>query len=228
MWEWPRRGRGIGQASGAAFGALGPIPVSSMRMLVATIVMLALVRPKLVGRPKGEWLGIVVYGLAMAAMNVCLYSAIDRIPMGVAVTLEFLGPCVVALAGSHHWREGLCAVVALVGEGLISFTPGGYFTGRLPVRAGLGRVLRPVHALRRPGRQDGRRARRARPVGHGRGAGHFAGIHRSRPACVGRPVGRHRRLGGAGSRDSLHDGHVVRAYHVGARGRHACSPSTPP
>lgn len=155
-------------------------------------------------------------------------SAIDRIPMGVAVTLEFLGPCVVALAGSHHWREGLCAVVALVGEGLISFTPGGYFTGRLPVRAGLGRVLRPVHALRRPGRQDGRRARRARPVGHGRGAGHFAGIHRSRPACVGRPVGRHRRLGGAGSRDSLHDGHVVRAYHVGARGRHACSPSTPP
>ena len=116
-----------------------------MRMLVATIVMLALVRPKLVGRPKGEWLGIVVYGLAMAAMNVCLYSAIDRIPMGVAVTLEFLGPCVVALAGSHHWREGLCAVVALVGEGLISFTPGGYFTGRLPVRAGLGREIGRAH-----------------------------------------------------------------------------------
>ncbi|WP_340505056.1 EamA family transporter [Bifidobacterium breve] len=113
--------------SASLFSALGPIPVSSMRMLVAAIVMLALVRPKLVGRPKGEWLGIVVYGLAMAAMNICLYSAIDRIPMGVAVTLEFLGPCVVALAGSHHWREGLCAVVALVGVGLISFTPGGYF-----------------------------------------------------------------------------------------------------
>ena len=113
--------------SASLFGALGPIPVSSMRMLVAAIVILALTRPKLAGRSKGEWLGIVVYGLAMAAMNVCLYSAIDRIPMGVAVTLEFLGPCVVALAGSHHWREGLCAVVALVGVGLISFTPGGYF-----------------------------------------------------------------------------------------------------
>lgn len=113
--------------SASLFGALGPIPVSSMRMLVAAIVILALTRPKLAGRSKGEWLGIVIYGLAMAAMNVCLYSAIDRIPMGVAVTLEFLGPCVVALAGSHHWREGLCAVVALVGVGLISFTPGGYF-----------------------------------------------------------------------------------------------------
>ena len=89
------------------------------------------------------------------------------------------------------------------------------------VMLALVRVLRPVHALRRPGRQDGHRARRARLVGHGRGAGHFAGIHQSRPAHVGRPVGHHRRLGGAGSRDSLHDGHVVRAYHVGARGRHA-------
>ena len=85
------------------------------------------------------------------------------------------------------------------------------------VMLALVRVLRPVHALRRPGRQDGHRARRARLVGHGRGAGHFAGIHQSRPAHVGRPVGHHRRLGGAGSRDSLHDGHVVRAYHVGAR-----------
>ncbi|PJM79094.1 EamA family transporter [Bifidobacterium scaligerum] len=113
--------------SASLFDALGPIPVSSMRMLVAATVMLALIRPKLTGRPKDEWLGIVVYGLAMAAMNICLYSAIDRIPMGVAVTLEFLGPCVVALAGSRHWREGLCAVVALVGVGLISFTPGGYF-----------------------------------------------------------------------------------------------------
>lgn len=113
--------------SASLFDALGPIPVSSMRMLIAAIVMLVLIRPKLVGRSKGEWLGIVVYGLAMAAMNICLYSAIDRIPMGVAVTLEFLGPCVVALAGSRHWREGLCAVVALAGVGLISFTPGGYF-----------------------------------------------------------------------------------------------------
>ncbi|MBT1175333.1 EamA family transporter [Bifidobacterium sp. LC6] len=113
--------------SASLFDALGPIPVSSMRMLVAAIVMLVLVRPKLTDRSKDEWVGIVVYGLAMAAMNICLYSAIDHIPMGVAVTLEFLGPCVVALTGSHHWREGLCALVALAGVGLISFTPGGYF-----------------------------------------------------------------------------------------------------
>ena len=68
------------------------------------------------------------------------------------------------------------------------------------VMLALVRVLRPVHALADRVGKTGHRARRARLVGHGRGAGHFAG-HPSvaAPHIVGRPVGHHRRLGGAGS-----------------------------
>ncbi|WP_330294376.1 EamA family transporter [Streptomyces sp. NBC_00503] len=72
-------------------------------------------------------MSIAVYGVAMAAMNLCLYSAIDRIPLGVAVTLEFRGPCAVAFLASRRIREGLCAPAAFAGVLLIS-GPGGYFS----------------------------------------------------------------------------------------------------
>ncbi|MEU8775586.1 EamA family transporter [Streptomyces sp. NPDC048606] len=108
------------------FDSLGPLPVSSLRMAIAAIVLCALFRPALRGRTRGQWISIVVYGMAMAAMNLCLYSAIDRIPLGVAVTLEFLGPCAVAFLASRRVREGLCALAAFIGVLLIS-GPGGYF-----------------------------------------------------------------------------------------------------
>lgn len=112
--------------SASLFTALGPFAVSSLRMLIAAIILLAIFRPKLRGRSRAGWTGVIIYGVAMAAMNMSLYAAIDRIPLGVAVTLEFLGPCVVALAASRRIREGLCAIAALIGVVLIS-GPGGYF-----------------------------------------------------------------------------------------------------
>lgn len=112
--------------SAQLFGALGPLPVSSLRMIIAAALLIAVVRPTLRGRSTQEWAGIVVYGMAMSAMNLFLYSAIDRIPLGVAVTLDFLGPCVVALALSRRWAEVLWAVLALAGVILIA-GPGGYF-----------------------------------------------------------------------------------------------------
>lgn len=112
--------------SASLFADLGPFPVSSLRLVIAAAVLLAVFRPRLRGRSRAAWTGIVIYGVAMAAMNLSLYAAIDRIPLGVAVTLEFLGPCAVALIASRHVKEGLCAVAALVGVVLIS-GPGGYF-----------------------------------------------------------------------------------------------------
>jgi inner membrane transporter RhtA len=108
------------------FTALGPFEVSSLRMLVAAIVLLVVFRPSLRGRSRTEWTGIVLYGVAMAAMNVALYLAIDRIPLGIAVTLEFLGPTAVALASSRRLPEFLCAALALGGVALLSFGPGGH------------------------------------------------------------------------------------------------------
>lgn len=109
------------------FVVMGPFEVSGLRLLIAAAVLMLIFRPSLRGRSRADWLGVVGYGVAMAAMNACLYAAIERIPLGVAVTLDFLGPCVVALLGSRHWREAMCALAAFAGVLLISLGPGGYF-----------------------------------------------------------------------------------------------------
>ncbi|MDO4239017.1 DMT family transporter [Micrococcus sp.] len=113
-------------ASAGMFDALGPAAVSSLRMVIAAVVLLVMFRPRLRGRTRQSWLGVVVYGVAMAAMNLSLYAAIERLPLGVAVTLDFLGPCAVALLASRHLQEGLCALLALGGVVLIA-GPSGYF-----------------------------------------------------------------------------------------------------
>ncbi len=102
------------------FDSVGVLGVSGMRFAIAAVFLLIILRPSLRGRSRDEWLGIVLYGVAMAAMNVFLYLAIERIPLGIATTIEFLGPCLVALAASRHVREGLLALVALGGVALIA------------------------------------------------------------------------------------------------------------
>ena len=102
------------------FDRLGVMQVSSLRFALAAIVLLIVFRPRLRGRSRREWLGIILYGVALAAMNVSLYLAIDRIPLGIATTLEFPGPRLVALAASRHMWEVLLAVAALGGVALIA------------------------------------------------------------------------------------------------------------
>lgn len=101
------------------FEPLGVLPTSSLRMLISAIILLALFRPKL-PRTGAEWLPILVFGVAMATSNLFLYLALDRIPFGVATTIEFLGPCLVALTVSRSIRDGLLAVAAFVGVALIA------------------------------------------------------------------------------------------------------------
>lgn len=113
--------------SSTLFGAYGTLGVSGLRSAIAAIILLLLIRPGVRGRSRSEWIGIAVYGAAMALMTVSLYEAIQRIPLGVAVTLEFLGPCAVAFVASRRVREGLVALLALGGVALISVGPSGYF-----------------------------------------------------------------------------------------------------
>ncbi|MGO2140894.1 MAG: EamA family transporter [Leucobacter sp.] len=115
----------IGMQIGAAislslFADLGAAGTSGLRMMIAAAIMLVLFRPKLRGRSRDEWLGIVLYGVAMAAMNLFLYQAIERIPLGVATTLDFLGPCMVAFLASRRLREGLLAIAAFAGVVLLA------------------------------------------------------------------------------------------------------------
>ncbi|MFI2565167.1 EamA family transporter [Paenarthrobacter sp. NPDC018779] len=111
----------LGAASGSlAFPALGPVGVVAVRQLVAAAVLLPLVRPRLRDLRWHQWWPVLLLAVSFGTMNLGLYAAIQRIGLGLAVTLEFLGPLAVALisssrAGSHRKGNVLCAVAAVGG-----------------------------------------------------------------------------------------------------------------
>lgn len=82
------------------FDSLGPGGTVFLRISLAALVLLLLWRPKLSGYGRREYGFAVTFGLVLAGMNLSLYLAINHIPLGVAVTLEFVGPLGVALLSS--------------------------------------------------------------------------------------------------------------------------------
>ena len=101
-----------------------PLGVAWLRLLFAALILGALARPRLRGRSASEWGAVVAYGLAMASMNASFYLSIQRIPIGMAVTFEFLGPLTVAVMGSRRPRDVLWVVLAGAGVATLGFTPG--------------------------------------------------------------------------------------------------------
>jgi inner membrane transporter RhtA len=125
-----------GAAIGAhAFSVIGPAGVVAIRQLVAAAVLLPTVRPPVRRYTWAQWWPVLLLGLVYGAMNLGLYTAVDRIGLGLAVTLEFLGPLAVALAGSRRWVDLLCAVGA--GVGVYVLVLPGPSTDLLGVGAGL-------------------------------------------------------------------------------------------
>ncbi len=109
---------------GSALAALtfpraGVAGVVTLRLVLATVVLLALARPRLSGRSRSDWLVAGGFGLSLGAMNTLIYQAIERIPLGAAVTLEFLGPLVLSLAGARRAASWLWALVAAAGVVLL-------------------------------------------------------------------------------------------------------------
>ncbi|GAA0901715.1 EamA family transporter [Streptomyces asiaticus] len=110
-------GSGLSNQTGAAIGSqafpvIGPIGVVAVRQYVAAIVLLAVGRPRLRNFTWWQWRPVVGLAVVFGTMNLSLYSAIDRIGLGLAVTLEFLGPLCIALAGSRRRVDACCALVA--------------------------------------------------------------------------------------------------------------------
>lgn len=97
-------------------GALG---VVTLRLLVAALVLLVVCRPRLRGHSRVDWGTVTVFGVTMAAMNGLFYQAVDRIPLGPAVTLEVLGPLALSVLASRRAVNAVWAALALAGVFLL-------------------------------------------------------------------------------------------------------------
>lgn len=107
----------------------GPLPVVAMRIVFAAIALLLFQRLRIRGVSRGALLSGVVLGAVLAAMNTFFYVAISRIPLGVAVTIEFWGPLAVAVLGSRRWLD--LVWVALAGIGIYVLAGGRVEAGDL-------------------------------------------------------------------------------------------------
>ncbi len=99
------------------FDRVTPAGVVGMRIVAAAIVMVLLARPSVREHGRREISVAVCFGAVLLGMNLCFYEAINRIPLGIAVAVEFLGPLSVAIAGSRRARDVLWALVAAAGVG---------------------------------------------------------------------------------------------------------------
>jgi inner membrane transporter RhtA len=103
----------LGAATAAlAFPALGPAGVVAVRQWTAGVILLITVRPAFTSFTRRQWRPVLALALIFAVMNLSLYTAIDRIGLGLAVTLEFLGPLSVALLAARRAFDLACALIA--------------------------------------------------------------------------------------------------------------------
>jgi len=104
------------------FSEIPPVGMVLLRLMTSSLILLVLARPRLAGRSATDWRPVLALGLALGAMNWAFYESFARIPLGVAVTIEFVGPLSVAAVGRRHPRDlvwvGLAALgVVLFGAG---------------------------------------------------------------------------------------------------------------
>jgi len=129
------------QAGSAAattlFDEIGPAGTVFFRLAFAALVLAAIYRPR-PARSTRSQLGLAaLFGVSLAAMNWLFYESIDRIPLGIAVTLEFVGPLAVAVAGSRRLLDLLWVLLAAAGIVLLA-GPGGSSPDALGVAFALG------------------------------------------------------------------------------------------
>ena len=105
------------------FVATPPQVAAWLRILFAALFLSAVFRPTLRGRSRGQWLSAVGYGVALTGMSAIFYLSIQRIPVGMAVTFEFLGPLTVAAFSSKRRRDLIWVAIAALGVVLLGISP---------------------------------------------------------------------------------------------------------
>lgn len=121
-------GAATSQEVGAAFavglfGALGAGGATFARFAVAGIVLCVAVRPRVRRLTRPAWIAAIALAAALASMNLCFYEAISRLPLGIAVTIEVLGPLVLSVALSRRRIAWAWALLAFAGIAALGVTP---------------------------------------------------------------------------------------------------------
>jgi inner membrane transporter RhtA len=111
------------------FDELGPAGAALVRLAVAAVVLLAIWRPRIAGHPAADLRLAAAFGVTLGVMNWAIYSAMDRIPLGIAVTIEFAGPMAVAVFGSRRALDLLWVALAAAGILLLADPGGGSLDG---------------------------------------------------------------------------------------------------
>jgi inner membrane transporter RhtA len=111
--------------SGAAiakglFPSIGAAGTASLRIGISALILLSVYRPNFLKITINQWKFVIPYGLSLGAMNLVFYLAIERIPIGLAVTLEFIGPLLVAVLGSKRLIDFFWVLLAATGIVLIA------------------------------------------------------------------------------------------------------------
>lgn len=110
--------------AGLLIPLVGSVVVVAVRQVVTAVVVLPFYRPR---RAELTWLRLwpaLALGVVLAAMNLSFYEAVGRLGLGIAATIEFLGPFALALVGSKRLLDAGCAVAAATGVVLLTGTEG--------------------------------------------------------------------------------------------------------
>jgi len=106
------------------FPAVGPLGMVMLRLVFSALVLGAIARPALRGHSGSAWRGVVWFGAVLALMNGLFYLALERLPLGVTVTIEVLGPLVLSIVASRRASAWLWA--ALAAAGIAALAGGGW------------------------------------------------------------------------------------------------------
>src|SRR5205823_10674915 len=102
------------------FPVIGPAGTAAVRIGLSAIILLAIFRPPVHRFTAAQWRAVVPYGVSIGVMNLVFDQALVRIPLGLAVTLEFVGPLAVAIVGSRRALDGVWVALAAIGIALIA------------------------------------------------------------------------------------------------------------
>jgi inner membrane transporter RhtA len=106
--------------AGTIFDETGPAGTALLRALFAALILVAIWRPRPSAHSASELRLVAVFGLVLGAMNLCIYESFSRIPLGIAVTIEFAGPLGIAVALSRRRLDLACAALAALGIVLLA------------------------------------------------------------------------------------------------------------